>query len=218
MKYDFINKKIIFILLSIVIFIVAFVLAFQYLINSRFVKISFTDVKEVKIYDYDGHSHADNNEKPIAVVDKTDTSVRLEKDKVYEAIYTAVSDDFSNGILYISTDDKSISIAPEFSSKKNSQLLEKERPKILDLLNSKYNGIEQYNLDNESLTRDQKWYIVTLVYKGDKQDENSDTLKIILKKSNDQWEITCKPSIVLTTYNCPHAPSALVQKINTIDL
>lgn len=208
-----------FVFLFVIILIVAIIFAFQYFINSRFVKISFTDVKEVKIYDYDGHSHTESNdEKPVAIIDKTDTSVRLEKDKVYEAIYTAVSDDFSNGILYISTDDKSLSIVPEFSNKKNSQLLEKERPKILDLLNNKYNGIEQYNLHNDSLTRDQKWYIGTLVYKGDKQDENSDTLKTILKKSNNQWEIVCKPSIILTTYNCAHTPSVLVQKINTIDL
>lgn len=212
-------KKIMILVAIAVIAVSGLVVLLQYILESRYVTVNFSDIKEVKFYELRDQEHAE--EKPdasTATVTSSGTQIRLLKNQPYSYTYTSSSGDYKDGQGDLAADAKDVTIRPEFSDEKITQLAESIRPTVVADLNSRYDGLDKYHFIEEWVNRDETYYITGLKYVGDEDILGTDTLKTIFHKDNGTWKMACKPAIVLTTTECPDVSRDLLVRANRIAL
>ena len=197
----------------LVVAILAFI-GVSYLLESRYVTVTFEDIKEVRFTEYDSHGSAKISD-PIKVSDP-DSTVRFKKDTIYSYDYTAASGDFADGAGTLDTDMKTLHIKPDFSDQKIAALAEAINPEVKQTLSAQYDRFDQYKLVDEWVNRDETYYITRLAYIGGEDILGNDTLITIFHKSNDSWQMVCKPEIVFTETTCPDVPRVYLEHANKI--
>lgn len=106
--------------------------------------------------------------------------------------------------------DKKLPSATELAEK-----LPDEQPAITLALTETYPTLlTSYTINTGKLYHDGSWYGTTLTYYGT-DENNRDTLRVLMRKKNDKWEVLSKPPrIILRAADYPDAPKSVVQDIN----
>ncbi len=147
--------------------------------------------------------------------DKT-TTVRVPK-------LSTVSVDFkgTNGYetgrreITVGQSSESVSIEPFYSKEHLAELASSEKTQ-LDTATLQYKSsiTTLYSIKSHKLYHFGEWASVTLVWKGE-YSQNSDDLKVILKKEGKNWKIVGEPSILFFYKNYPDIPVDVLRGTNT---
>lgn len=147
------------------------------------------------------------------------TLIPNEKQKVKKGNYT-----LKWSGEHIAADEQSITVRDtpatatvifRFSDAYLAELLQKEYPRITDVINQAYPKLPSlYTLSRAKLYDRGEWFGAVLTYKG-KDSLNRDTLRLLAKKDNGAWKLmTTPPAPLLSTKAYPDAPQAVIQDIN----
>ena len=142
------------------------------------------------------------------------TSVRINKNQTYSVVYTA-SAGYQSGTQNVETTDTVVTIRPDYSSSKLSELLDAEITAINAAIIDSGTNIETlYTINRGQLSNFGTWYFTTLTYKGSADDDNSDTLVVGLQKKNDTWVASLTPNIIFTTAAYPTVSRGFIEAAN----
>lgn len=184
-----------------------------YFSTTTSMSITCTGCKSIDIYtksDYDAYKL----DKPVISLSGSNLKTRVFKGE-YTALYKGGSD-YSDQEKNISIKEPVVQkIKLQYSDSKLDTILNNEiisLHKIISLSNPDIDNL--YTINRGKLYGMGEWYATTLVYKGSDLN-NADTLRVVLHKNNDQWNIITKfPSIVIQRHTYPTIPEYVVKDIN----
>lgn len=95
------------------------------------------------------------------------------------------------------------------------KLLDTELATISDVLVAEYPQVQNlYTINRGQLYDQGQWYGTTLTYRGDDED-NRDTLRVLMQKKNNVWVIRTKPpQLLLSQPEYSDVPKVILQHIN----
>lgn len=207
------NKKYIIAMIVVVVVITSMVVFIGYISSTKEVAVYYKNSKDVNIHIFSGE-HLDGDNK-VAEVKKSGESIRLDKSETYQITYSG-NTDYDDGLISFKPSERDvIKINPYYSQDKLSQLLGDQEGSIHNVIKSKYsNNINLYEIQSGKLYHFGDWYGTTLKYIGDDY-SNSDTLRIVLNKEDNNWIIkTDPPSISLSKYVFPRIPVDVLVDVN----
>jgi len=178
-------------LLAIAIAVAFFVI--RYFTQTRMVPLSVKNISSLSLVDASkkkasGKSYAANTK-----------AVRVWDGKTYTLSYVG-SDGYATSSVSITPKTESVTIDPDYSDAKNSNLLAEAMPDIIAAIHGAAPTVDQYyTISRGNLMKHGAWYFTNLVYKGPSDDDSSDTLTTGLQKVGDEWKVALFPSIVFTT-------------------
>lgn len=106
-----------------------------------------------------------------------------------------------------------VTINPQFDENFLTDLLEEEFDEIKASIVAKYPKISaQFIIDKGKLLGKGEWYVSTLKYKSDSNNDPKDIYKIIMNKPAEDWEIVNVPQITPTIYTFPKVPLNIIQE------
>lgn len=144
----------------------------------------------------------------------TTKSVRIQKDKTYTVAYKGVSG-YGNGTIVITPTTTTVTINPDFSSEKLTQMLDAEIGTINAVIAASGTNITtHYTIERGQLSHFGDWYFTTLKYIGSADDESSDTLVVGLQKKSGKWVTVLFPDIVFTTAAYPDVARDFIDYAN----
>lgn len=113
-------------------------------------------------------------------------------------------------------EEKTLTINPNYTEKKLTQLLEESVVEIHQTLQKKYPRIDLYDIEKGKLYNQGEWYGTKLVYKDQTDGFVSDSLRVILKKqSNKSWKVvTDPPQIMISGVLFPQIPHDIVSDVD----
>lgn len=112
------------------------------------------------------------------------------------------------------SNDTTITIDPDYSSEAYGTLIAKNLPSAKTVILAKYPTADKIFSMTTGAMRDKgEWLVVWLKFKGDYSD-NSDNLRILLKRTDTTWELATKPDIILTSINYPDVPVDILSWAN----
>lgn len=210
------RKYFLFFIAFLVIILVSF-LYIRHINSQQKITIQFKNVNNIKIQeDYVANKTPRNtrvilgsieNNKPYALF-KGNYIISYTPDNGYERkdIYVSLFDK-----------EKYIRIDPYFTEEKLESLKRSEFPKIKTTLQRKLSAIEKnYTIYPGKLYGRGEWYGTTLQYIGGNP-ETADTLKVIMKKENNNWNImTQPPSISFSKYHYKDIPQYILDDVNNV--
>lgn len=133
----------------------------------------------------------------------TTKSVRIKKDKTYAVTYKGVSG-YGNGTIVITPTTTTVTINPDYSYEKLTQMLDAEIGTINAVIAASGTNITtRYTIERGQLSHFGDWYFTTLKYNGSSDDDSSDTLVVGLQKKAGKWVTVLFPDIVFTTTAYP---------------
>lgn len=152
----------------------------------------------------------DDNKNTVA------TFTNSQKINLKDGEYTAYPSggDVDESAITFRTNSKNTTIVidPSVSLTTLNNSLGEEREEIIAKIFEKYpENIAQFTIGRGEMLRQADWYITTLSYKNDSNDNPRDVYKIILHKKDGVWEVVGKPEIIPTKYNFPSVPSDVVK-------
>lgn len=200
--------------------IFAIVLYVNYLNSTTDVSIKYKNVSDVKVKDITESTHEHGESQDIKKdsfsmsIDVSGKESRLYTNHTYLISYKP-NDGYSQEEIKFSPKNRtSINIDPHYSVNKLNSILEGEFESIKTALYQKYPQLHLYEIQKGKLYYMGEWYGTTLRYVGDDYD-NSDTLRVVLKKSEDNWQVvTDPPSITLDKYTYKNIPFDILTDVN----
>lgn len=210
------NNKLFYIVTTLVIVFIFIVYAILNYYNSTTeVTIRYKNVNNVSVGEYHGeHGEIENDDQKKIYIKKSGEKVRLNNTVSYSVNYSG-DKGFADGFQVFKPADKSsININPYYSNEKLETLLTADESSIQQVLIDKYPNIKLYEIQKGKLYHWGEWYATTLLYIGNDYD-NSDTLRVVLKKENSKWVIkTDPPQIILSKTRFTDIPSDILSDIN----
>lgn len=202
-------KRKLLLLLSILIFITT-VSVYAWSIFTSYRDITF-DVRRqpltVKI--------VDSNKNTVATFTNSQ-KINL-KDGEYSAYPSGGDVDESAITFKTSSKNTTIVIDPSVSLNTLNSSLGEEREEIIAKIFEKYpDNIAQFTIGRGEMLRQADWYITTLAYKNDSNDNPKDVYKLILHKVNGIWEIVGTPQIIPTKFNFPTVPIDVIKSAHNL--
>lgn len=212
------RRKIILSLSGLVFFAFAWWGA-NYYLSLRTLVVNYENINSVSIFS--GEKITDRpGQKPVKTISRSGQEVRLKKGK-----YILQYDAKDNYLDYFVTVDLSsrrqaVNLSPDYSDEYLDKLLDGELSNIKMSIETKYPKVKKlYAVQRGKLYKKGDWYGTTLVYKGNATGANlfkTDTLRVILKKENNQWVVkTDPPSILLSKYVYPDIPIDILRNVNS---
>ncbi len=144
----------------------------------------------------------------------SNSSVRVKNDKTYTVAYKGVAG-YANGATTITPTTTTVTINPDYSDEKLSQMLDSEIVAInAAIVSSGTNITTLYTVDRGQLSHFGEWYFTTLTYTGSSDDESSDTLVVGLQKKSGKWVPVLPPDILFTTIAYPDVERSFINTAN----
>ena len=180
------------------------------------VTINYKNAKNIQIYKTGGE-HSSTNEKTIGNIQSSGQKVSLKKDVSYLLRYDGTDGYDSDEINFsVPVKDGRVDVNPYFSDNKLSTLVDGELAKINNTITSKYPKIGLYRIEKGKMYHYGDWYSTKLTYTG-KDAFNSDSLRIVLKKTGNSWEVaTNPPNIFLSKYYYKDIPEDVLIETNKL--
>ena len=179
----------------------------------------FTFSRTTVMFDY-------KNIETIAVTEKgtgksvgtisNNSSLYLPKDTDLVATYKGVSGYANGTVTFNSSGTMPVKLRPYYSKTKLLELLTLESPQIRNQINAQFPDITtRFTLSKEGLLRYGDWYIALYKYKGE-YSLNSDSLRVVAKKTDGSWKTASSPEIFLNVVSYPDIPKEILQKANDL--
>ena len=179
--------------------------------------VTFTldsNVKSVSV-----HSGEDSDEATASIktITPNDTSASLKEGEYY---YLATGDDISVAQVPFSvTGDLTVTVKPNYSLKKLSDMAVSESPAIYSALAQKYPSvIKGFEINNLALFQRGDWAGAVLSPIGMDANNPEGYYRTILHKVNNEWQVVGKPQLVLTLDNTPGVSRELLTSVNELSL
>jgi len=200
------NKKALIIVTSLLIVVVIGVGSLFYYLS--FKTVTFTiipDDIEVVVF------NRDNNE--VARLTQ-DGSLRLQAGN-----YTAnpVNEAYSSTPVpfTVSDQDVSVSVDPSYSLDRLDDMRDKEEPIVVQKLRDTYaDVISNFTIEPGKLYGKGDWYATLLPENPLQGGQQGDVYRVVLHKTDNQWQIVAGPAIILTSPQNPDVPAEILSDIN----
>lgn len=190
----------------------------NYFSSLQKVTITFKNIPKVSIYHYSDIQDGSSSQtpKPIKTTKTSGKTFELRKGK-YIIQYEG-TEGYEGRFVSFNLGDtpKKISLSPDFTKEKLEKILTNELPSINTTIAAEYPRVTLYEIQRGNLLKNGEWYVSSLKYIGSDQ-YNDDTLKIVLKKSNNSWEVASHPpNISLNKYSNPNIPIEILVAANSL--
>lgn len=208
-------KKLIVVITGFVLLLVVFIVFMQYRNSFSKINVQLTNTSSVSLYKINDQSAElpDTTEYKDKTPDLTITNNGVYKiSKGLYAYFTQpINTDFEAQSGIINTaEDKELLINPSLTNSKLDAIYATEKNNILSTLLSTYpNQMQNYTLEYGRVYVDGNWFGGYLVPK-----DGSDKLQVVLRKSNNTWEIAAKPNITISSAQYPDIPIEVTEAIN----
>lgn len=160
-------------------------------------------------------------QKPIKTIRESGQTIKLKKGD-YILQYDA-KNNYRDYFASVNLHDKrqTVHLSPDYSDDYLNKILDGELGSIQGSILQKYPKVGQlYTIQRGKLYKKGEWYGTTLTYKGDVTGSNffqTDTLRLVLEKLNDQWIVkTTPPNILLNKYAYPGVPEDVLRNVNSL--
>lgn len=206
-------KKKVFILLTCLF--VAAVVLMQRTLTVKTVIINFQNISSVEVY-RSATLQEGEGDTPVATLTSSGQKLKLKKGS-YAFRYDA-HENYEDLFVEVGVQENGqvVELVPRFSEEYLNSLVDKELPAVTRTLKDKYQKISAYEIRRGKLYKNGDWYGTVLVYKG-KEYENSDTLRIVLRKNDGKWEVASDPpNIVLSKLLYPDIPEEILREVNSL--
>ncbi len=206
------RKNIVFILLALVLVVVGFIFISNYL-GSEKLTVDYKNTAEVVVYTKENFLSGKTDKKE-AIIKNSSETLRIKKGE-YVVSYTG-EEGFANDNINVDlrNGEKNISIDPYFSDDKLAGILVNEQSTIKNTLTQQIPSINLYLIQPGRLYKFGEWYATTLLYNGNDPD-NSDTLRLVMKKENGSWVLkTNPPQITISRAKYSEIPLDILNNIN----
>lgn len=206
--------------LLFIAFLVVILVLFLYIrhINSQQkITVQFKNVSDIKIKeDYVANKTPRNTQVVLDGIENNKTHTLFKGNYIISYI---PDDGYERKDIYVSLFDKEryIHIDPYFTEEKLDSVRKSEFRKIKTTLQQKLSAVEKnYTIYPGKLYGRGEWYGTTLQYMGNNP-ETADTLKVIMKKQNNNWNIiTQPPSISFSKYHYKNIPQYILDDVNNV--
>lgn len=203
MKTHLTKKKILFLVVALILVITAITYALLLLTSYR--DITF-DVRRQPL----NLKIVDSNKKTVATFTNSQ-KINL-KDGTYFAYPSGADIDDSAIKFTTNSRNTTIIIDPSISLDTLETTLSEEREDIIAEIITKYpDTIALFTIGRGQMLRQADWYITTLSYKNDSNDNPRDVYKVILNKVDNVWTVVESPQIVPTKFNFPSVPIDVIK-------
>ncbi len=197
------NRRYLIAVVAVILIIIACV-GISYLNSTYLISVKYTDVHDVTI-DNISESQVGGTSKTIATVTKSGDSVRVNKGVPYYVRYKG-NTNYADGFVSVSDTDNNVTIIPDYSSAKYTELMDSVLPDIITLLKQKYPIVEStYTIKPVAMKARGEWLVARLDYKGN-YSNNTDTLRALFHKNGNTWELVAEPDILFTEYKQKNTP------------
>lgn len=182
----------------------------HYWVSLAYLTIVLNNTSRVDIYS------TGNSAKIITSSKKSGEKITLVKGSYYLKFTGQNGYADSNSVISITQKYQSTISNPGYSSRHLEDLLSGDSQSISESIIASFPGINQYQVSKGRLFQEGEWYGTTLHYVGN-DIFNSDTLRLIMKKTNIGWVVaTDKPSVSLNRIINPDIPKVVVQLTNNL--
>jgi len=202
-------KKQIIIISILVVLTVTSLAIYSYINSFQFITIKYrTSEGTVKLYDA---SKSDGE--PLRTV-ASNEQIKIKKGN-YTLKWTGEHITLDKQSLQVKDIPVTETIIFTYSDQYLAELLKKDYSLITNRLNQSYPNISSlYTVSRAKLYDRGEWFGAILTYKG-KDGNNRDTLRVIAKKDDGEWNIVSDPpSLLLSTKEYPNVPQNVIQDIN----
>lgn len=137
----------------------------------------------------------------------------------YYSVAYSGAEGYADGEVTVNPGDTTITIDPDYSQSKYSELSEKARPKVVKILSDTYPEFSKYSIGKDIMVNKGTWYGLSLRYTAsDKQTNlNSDTLRVVFKNDNGVWVEATKPQITLSQSEYSDVPKSVLNAVNALN-
>ncbi|HEY1085874.1 MAG TPA: hypothetical protein VGE34_04075 [Candidatus Saccharimonadales bacterium] len=191
----------------IILILIAGFFTVQYIQSRKEIVIEFSNTSEVTLLEY-------RTLKQVGTVKNSGDKIQISKDVRYKLKYTG-KDGYESGEVVVDNQKDKLSISPPYSKKKLASLLtDSVVESAHTTITNKYPHISsQYTIEKGELYHSGEWYSTSLVYKGG-YNNISDTLHVILKKTDQGWEVSASPNVSFNKIDSPNIPVDILKEVN----
>lgn len=185
------RKKIILLAVGLLVIAVSLTILYLYIVRERTttsLSVSFDGVDSAQLIDNSTQSStAINPSKPIQI-DTTNTNYTIK----YEG-----SDGYTDGSVVVEPFQTAVDLKADYSRERLNSMYRDEKSKILDKITGYAPDLDKhYRIKNDALYVRGDWFGAKLEYTGNALTDR-DNVGIVLRKTNDTWEVVTKPPVPL---------------------
>lgn len=187
--------------------LIAATLAYMYISSFKNVTFVFDSSKgSINLIDSEKKTYS-----PIS-----NTEIRLKKGE-YTLMKKGADIAQDSRVITINDDSNKISVDFNYTEQYLKTLYEKQQIDIYATILKKYPTIKSdYTINGGQLYNQGEWFGATLTY-NNRQSAHRDTLRILLNKQNDTWQVVSKPPTpILSKQQFPNAPYETLKAINQV--
>lgn len=195
-------KRLLLLAAAVVSIGVISIITYFYISSFRSISITHTNTANVSVI---------NQETGDVVAEGIESGsvVKIKKEDLHLVDYSG-AEGYADGSIAIAESVENITIDPDFSIERNTQLAAELTPIIKKLLDESHPLHANYFTISDVTLRDKgSWMKATLSYKGE-YNFNSDDLHVLLVNSDSTWELIGEPEIVFTTKKYPDTPREIL--------
>lgn len=201
------NKKIVFTISALIIFIIIAVFTFQRTVSSNVEFVLADHVDQVRILS------TENDEE--FVVGTLSSSGNLTLRHGFYEIVASGNRVISSSIFIEVPEDTVVTVDPDYSRQYLEEILEAERSDIAHTIENELGEkLDGYTVAEGELLSRGNWY-TSVIYENivDTRQE-PDAYRILLEKKDSKWQLVAGPKIVLTIYDYPELPLSILTSAN----
>ena len=208
-------KKSYLIIAAVIILALVAGLVWWNYINSTFtITVNYSNTSSVTVYDT-SQQHAGRDDIKITDVTDSGQTIRLKRGPSYSVIYHGATG-YVDGQIPINEARPTITIDPDYNKEKYAAIMNESLPVASTVLQKEYPNVKNlYTIQSAGMKNKGEWYTIKLTHNGS-YDYNTDSLRVLLRKTGDTWNITCKPSIIFTTKNCSDISADILKWSNEL--
>lgn len=112
--------------------------------------------------------------------------------------------------------DKTAIVTPALSATTLTTLLRTEAAGISTAINEAYPQLQtSFRFSSERLLDQGQWYAASFYQQLDAQTDG-DLYRIVLHKTNNEWKMAARPSLLLSKYDYPNIPVKILRQVNAL--
>lgn len=215
-------KRFALIFIAAVVVIAGIVAAIRYFNTFQTLDITFSEfsVKKATIYPAkigDGSVALEYyKDRPLNTVSKNSQLTLKKGDYIIISDAGTVYRSFIHSV-HLGDNPNRITVSQDYTKQKLDNIAITESSRIKEVLTKKYKRIGLYAISPGKAYKQGQWYGTTLVYKDQSDAYQGDTLRVILKKENNQWSVvTDPPSISISKIVFPQIPGDVVSDVDSL--
>ena len=200
------NKKMVLLVLLLFMSILSVSLVAKYYLSTAVLVVNYKNVSNVTLVNRD-------TKEEVGVYKRPGDDLRVWKDSKYDVIFSG-NRGYNDGLVAVKDFHKPVIINPTYSKDKLQSLLNSELPIVRATIQNYYPKVNSlYSVSKGELYNFGEWYGTTLIYRGG-YSQSSDTLRIILHKTGDTWQVAAQPDIILSSNAYPAIPFDILDDVN----